>query len=387
VRLDPQDVELCLGHGEDLEAREGSISPPIVQTSLFAHRNTASLMAALSDEFAGRVYSRGRNPTVQALERLVAALEGGEAALGFGSGMGAISAAFMGVLQAGDRVLFVNQVYGPTLQLARQLARFGVRHDVLLDTDPAAIRRALEPETRLVWFESPGTMLFGQLDVRDLVAAARERGALTAIDNSWATPLLQKPLSLGVDLVAHTCTKYLAGHSDTVAGALVGSEALLRQVFERAYMLGGAVLSPLDAWLVIRGMRTLPARLERHEASALVRAEWLLGHPRVRRVFHPAFDPPPGPGDQLAGWSGLFSLELDTGEHRDVARFLDALRRFRLGVSWGGVESLAITPNRGSNAEALAASGLPAGLVRLSVGLEPVDSLRADLERALETLP
>jgi len=386
VRLDPRDVELCLGHGEDLAARGGSISPPIVQTSLFAHPSTASLAAALADEFAGRVYSRGRNPTVEALEQVVAALEGGEAALGFGSGMGAISAALLGTLEAGDRVLFVNQVYGPTLQLARQLGRFGVRHEVLLETDPGSIRRALEPETRLVWFESPGTMLFRQVDIRALVAAARERGALTAIDNSWATPLLQKPLALGVDLVAHTCTKYLAGHSDTVAGALVGSEALLRQIFERAYLLNGAVLSPHDAWLTLRGLRTLPARLERHESNGLLVAERLRAHPRVRRVFHPAFDPPPGPGDQLAGWSGLLSAELDTEAFADVERFLDSLTRFRIGVSWGGVESLAISPNRGSNAEALEAQGIPPGLVRLSVGLEPAESLIADLERALEAL-
>ncbi|MCC6431827.1 MAG: aminotransferase class V-fold PLP-dependent enzyme, partial [Gemmatimonadaceae bacterium] len=197
------------------------MSTPIVMTSLFAFPTLEALQQGLANESTTHVYSRGQNPTVEVLERKLARLERGEACKCFGSGMAAVSAAMLGVVRAGDHVLFVNQTYGPTLQLAEHLTHFGVSHDVLLATDAASVAAALRPNTRLVWLESPGTMTFRVLDLEAISAVVRAHGAITCIDNSWATPLLQKPITLGVDIVVHTASKYLNGHSDLMAGAVI----------------------------------------------------------------------------------------------------------------------------------------------------------------------
>ncbi|MDP2480199.1 MAG: aminotransferase class I/II-fold pyridoxal phosphate-dependent enzyme [Candidatus Palauibacterales bacterium] len=388
--IDPADVAICL---EDEAPDEGGAStpmaPPIVQTSLFSFRSFQDLLAGLADEGGHHVYTRGSNPTAEAAERKIAALERGEACRTFGSGMAAISAVLSSFLAAGDHVLFVNHTYGPALQLAGHLERFGVAHDVTLELAPAAVEAALRSETRLVWLESPGTMTFRLADVPAIAAICRERGVLTCMDNSWSTPMFQKPLAVGVDIVVHSATKYLAGHSDLVAGAAVTSEALMGPLFEKGYMLGGGILAPFEAWLLHRGLRTLPVRLARHEADALRVASFLADHPAVRRVHHPAL----AEGEegersrrQLAGTSGLFSFELARGTFESVRSVLDALERFHLGVSWGGVESLAISPENGRNASELAEMGLPRGLIRLSVGLEGADPLIDDLDRALARL-
>jgi cystathionine beta-lyase/cystathionine gamma-synthase len=301
--------------------------------------------------------------------------------------MAAISGVFLGLLRAGDHIVFVNHIYGPTLQLARHLGRFGVEHDIVLDPDPAAVEAALRPETRLLWVESPGTMLFRVADLDALAALASSRGILSGIDNTWATPLLQKPLERGFDLVAHTATKYLGGHSDVVAGAVIGSGELVQQIFYRSYLLNGGVLGPFDAWLVLRGMRTLPARLRQHESDGLAVARMLASHPAVRRVNHPALGADRELAErQMTGFSGVFSFELARDDHASVARVIDALRVPRIGVSWGGVESLVISPQRPGNAQRLEKHGIPTGLIRLSVGLEGSDVLIDDLERALDPL-
>jgi cystathionine beta-lyase len=360
-------------------------SPPIVQTSLFSFPNFGALLDGLAAEDRHHIYSRGNNPTVTAVERKLAALERGEACKCFASGMAAISAVMLGLLRAGDHILFVNQVYGPTLQLAEHLRRFGIEHDILLDREIEAIERAIRPNTRLIWFESPGTMLFHLLDIPALVSLARSRGIVTCIDNSWATPLYQKPLTLGVDIVVHSCTKYLGGHSDLIAGAVISTAARIEELFYRAFLLNGGVLAPFDAWLLLRGVRTLPVRLRQHSADALRVAGFLNEHPAVRRVFHPAFaDDQELVAAQLKGSSGLLSFELARGDFESVSRVLDALHYFRLGVSWGGFESLAISPHRGNNLAQLEAQRIPPGLIRLSVGLEGADLLIDDLAAALD---
>lgn len=373
---------MCLGHGEDLAAQGGALAPPIVQTSLFAHESLAELAAALASEHDHTVYSRGNNPTVAAVEAKLARLERGAACRCLASGMAAVSAVLLSQLRAGDHVLFVNQVYGPTLQLARRLERFGIEHDVTLELGVDAVGRALRPATRMVWMESPGTMLFRQLDVAAVAALASNRGIVSVVDNSWATPLFQKPLTLGVDLVVHSATKYLGGHSDLVAGAVVGGAEAMERLFYDSLLLLGGVLGPHDAWLLNRGMRTLPVRMRQHHHDALELARRLAEHPHVARVFHPGI----GGGafaEALGGYSGLFSFAIGGGDFAAVARCVDRLRLFRVGVSWGGVDSLVIAPNRGDNADTLAAAGIPLGLVRLSVGLEGVEPLWADLEQAL----
>jgi len=398
MRIHPEDIRLCI---EDPVERYGDgaapTSVPIVQTSLFSFPTLSDLQDGLLNEMGTHVYSRGQNPTVEVLEEKMAALERGEAAKAFASGMAAVSAVFLGLLEAGDHVVFHNQIYGPTLQLARQLQRFGITHDVVLELDAGAVEAAIRPETKLIWTESPGTMLFRVADLAAVAALARDRGITAAIDNTWTTPLLQKPLTLGFEVAMHTATKYLGGHSDVVAGVVVTDRERMQRIFHRAYLLQGGILPPLDAWLLLRGMRTLPARLREHEATGLAVAEFLRDHPKVAAVHHPAFTADPElSARQMTGYSGVFSFQLREGAeagpgpdgaaraHGAVERFTDSLDCFRIGVSWGGVESLVISPQRKDNAASLERHGLPPGLVRLSVGLEGAETLVDDVARALE---
>ena len=379
--VDADDIRICL---EDHPAREPEVEPmatPIVQTSLFAFPDFESLIAAGAAENRHTVYTRGQNPTVEALEWKLAQLEKGEACKAFGSGMAAISAVFVGLLEAGDHILFVNNTYGPTIQLAKQLRRFGIEHSVTLDLDPSDVAKAIQSNTRMVYVENPGTMMFRTLDLAAIAAVARERGVLTCIDNSWASPLFQKPLIHGIDIVVHSATKYIGGHSDVVAGAVITTSALMEQIFYRAFLLLGGILHPFDSWLLLRGLRTLPVRMQQHESDALRVAEFLRNREEVVAVHHPAFmEASPA----LTGYSGLFSFELKDAGFAEVSRFIDALKRFRIGVSWGGVESLVISPNRGKNLHWLDAQRMPHGLIRVSIGLEGADALIEDLTAALE---
>ncbi|HEX6937973.1 MAG TPA: aminotransferase class I/II-fold pyridoxal phosphate-dependent enzyme [Longimicrobiales bacterium] len=385
--IDPTDIAICAGDEGDGAAGVQPAAPPIVQTSLFTYPTFEALLDGLAAEHRNPVYSRGQNPTVEVLERKLAALERGEACKAFASGMAAISAVMLGLLRAGDHVLFVNQTYGPALQLAERLRRFGIEHDLLLDTGVDAVARSLRPNTKLVWLESPGTMLFRVLDIAAIAELAREHGALTCIDNSWATPLFQKPLTLGVDVVVHSATKYIGGHSDVVAGAVVTTAERMEELFYGAYLLNGGILGPFDAWLLLRGLRTLPVRMRQHEADALRVAEFLAGHPAVRRVYHPALSEDRALVErQLTGCSGLLSFALVRDDFDSVARVINGLRRFHIGVSWGGFESLALSPNRGTNGDALDAQRIPRGLIRLSIGLEGAELLIDDLAAALAPL-
>lgn len=378
--ISPEDIRICL---EDQPARQPGIEPmatPIVQTSLFAFESVDALISAASRENRTTLYTRGQNPTVEVLEKKLAALEQGEACKAFGSGMAAISAVMMGLLSSGDHILFVNNTYGPALQLAKQLGRFGITHTLLLDIEPDDVRNALLPNTKLIWLENPGTMLFRTIDLGAIADIARQHDALTCIDNSWASPLFQKPILHGIDIVVHSATKYIGGHSDVVAGAVIATEERMTQIFYRAYLLLGGILHPFDSWLLLRGLRTMPVRMQQHERDALHVAEFLRGRPEVAQVNHPAFGTPSA---SLTGFSGLFSFVLKDAGFDEVRRFIDRLQRFRIGVSWGGVESLVISPSRGNNIPYLDAHRLPHGLVRISIGLEGTDALEADIDRAL----
>ena len=288
----------------------------------------------------------------------------------------------VGLLSAGDHILFVNNTYGPALQLAKQLGRFGITHTLLLDTEPHDVRNALLPNTKLIWLENPGTMLFRTLDLAAIADIAKQHGALTCIDNSWASPLYQKPLLHGIDIVVHSATKYIGGHSDVVAGAVITTEERMTQIYFRAYLLLGGILHPFDSWLLLRGLRTMPVRMEQHEKDALRVAEFLREQPEIAEVNHPAFGKP---SSSLTGYSGLFSFVLRDAEFAQVRDFINGLTRFRIGVSWGGVESLVISPNRGNNLHYLETHRIPQGLVRMSIGLEGADALIEDIAASLSS--
>lgn len=370
---------------QDAEIPGGAVVPPIFQTSLF----TFASYAELADCFAGRdrrpLYSRGDNPTVMEFERKIAALEGAEAARATASGMAAISATVLAFVGSGERILAVRHVYGDAYRLfQRLLPRLGITVDYVDGSDPEAVAAAL-PGAKLLYLESPTSMAFELQDIEALTRLARAQGVLSVLDNSWATPLFQRPLAHGVDLVLHSASKYLGGHSDTVAGVVAGRAELIACINATTQPYLGAKLSPLEAWLLLRGLRTLALRLPRHQASGLLIAERLCHHPAVARVLHPAWSNHPGKRT-LAGYSGLFSF--DVGEGIDVPALVDALRLFRIGVSWGGHESLVMPAmaslEQSPDANSLQRFGVSPRNVRLHVGLEDPEALWADLVQALD---
>lgn len=387
------DLSYILNHlGEERERYFGAVAPPIVQSSIFAFPSVAKMREGFGDELGHHVYTRGNNPTVEILRKKVAALEGAEDCLMFGSGAAAVSAGAIACVSGGDHVVCVARPYSWTRAVLRDLlGRFGVTTTFVDGTDASNFESALTERTRLIVLESPNSMTFEQQDLAAVAALARGRGIRTLCDNSYATPLNQSPLALGIDLVAHSATKYLNGHSDVVAGALCGSAELVREVFRGPYMTLGAILAPHDAWLMIRGLRTLPIRMQRIAATTAAVLEFLQAHPRVRQVYSPRASSNPQLAlseRQLRAASGLLTIDLDAADVAAVERFCDGLTRFLMTVSWGGYESLAfpVCAVYPPDAPLRPAGALPLSLVRLSIGLEEADVLIADLEAAFARL-
>lgn len=390
VAIRPSERAEILARAATLLAHDGNLPfdpvvPPIYQTSLFTFRSYAEMADAFGGVVRRPMYSRGDNPTVMEFEQRIAALEGAEASRAFSSGMAAISAAVLGFVDSGQRIVAVRHCYGDAFRLfERLLPALGIQVDYVDGSDVDAVAAAL-PGARMLYLESPTSMVFELQALPRLAELARAHGAISVIDNSWATPLFQQPIAHGIDLVLHSASKYIGGHSDVVAGVLSGSAAHIAQVNTRSYPVLGAKLSPFEAWLLLRGLRTLPMRLQRHERSGLAIAERLRDHPLVTRVHHPAFSNSPGRAT-LHGTTGLFSFEAD--EAVDVPAFIDALRLFRIGVSWGGHESLVVpamaTLRQTPGVNSLSRFGVTERLIRLNVGLEDADDLWADLAHAFD---
>jgi cystathionine beta-lyase/cystathionine gamma-synthase len=387
------DLSYILNHlGEDRESYHGAVAPPIVQSSIFAFPSVDAMRIGFRDEFAQHMYTRGNNPTVAILRRKVAALEGAEDCLAFGSGAAAMAAGVFACVRAGDHVVCVAKPYSWTRGLLRDLLpKFGVTTTFVDGTDVDNFEQALKPETRLIVLESPNSMTFEQQDLAAVARLAKARDIRTLCDNSYATPLNQSPIALGIDLVAHSATKYLNGHSDVVAGVLCGSEVLLREVFKGPYMTFGSILSPHDAWLLIRGMRTLAVRMERVAATTAKVLEFLEVHPKIRHVYFPQARSNPQlelSERQLRGASGLLTIDLEADDVASVERFCNALKRFLMTVSWGGYESLAfpVCAVFPLDTSIRPQGALPLSLVRLSIGLEEADVLISDLRQALESM-
>jgi cystathionine beta-lyase/cystathionine gamma-synthase len=384
------DLSYILNHlGEDRQRYFGAVAPPIVQSSIFAWPSVDAMRHGFTDELASHMYTRGNNPTVEILRKKVAALEGAEDCLMFGSGAGAISAAVIASLRGGDHAICVAKPYSWTRAVLQNLlGRFGVTTSFIDGTAIANFEAALTDKTRLIVLESPNSMTFEQQDIAAVAKLAKSRGIRTLCDNSYATPLNQSPLALGIDLVAHSATKYLNGHSDVVAGALCGSHALIEEIFRGPFMTLGSILAPNDAWLMIRGLRTLSIRMKRiAETSAEVLA-FLESHPKVRRVYSPRATGNPQldlTERQLRGASGLMTIDLDAPDVPAVERFCNGLERFLMTVSWGGYESLMfpVAVVHAPDAPVRVAGMLPLSIVRLSIGLEEPEVLIRDLEQAL----
>ncbi|MBB4292277.1 cystathionine gamma-synthase [Rhizobium leguminosarum] len=360
-----------------------AVVPPIFQTSLFTFSDYDEMIAAYRGEKVRPTYTRGLNPTVRAFEEMLAKLEGAEDALGFASGMAAISSAVLSFVEPGDRIVAVRHVYPDAFRLfGTILKRMKIGVTYVDGRDEEAVARAL-PGAKLLYLESPTSWVMEAHDVGALAALAKRHGVVSMIDNSWASPFFQRPLTLGVDLVIHSASKYLGGHSDVVAGIVAGSQAMIARVKAEAYPYLGGKLSPFDAWLLIRGLRTLPLRMRAHEASALEIARRLQRLDVVETVCHPGLANRPPAG--LNGTSGLFSFIFREGV--DIRTFADHLKLFKLGVSWGGHESLIVPGEvvlqQKAQPNSAHAFGIHARSVRLHVGLEGTEALWRDIEEAL----
>lgn len=361
-----------------------AVVPAIVQTSLFIFSSFAEMAQTFAGHKRRNVYSRTTNPTVEAFETKMALLEAADGAIGFPSGMAAISGAVLAFVEPGDRIVAVRHLYPDAYRLFETLLkRFRIAVSYVDGRDLAAVDRAL-PGAKLFYMESPTSWTMEAHDVGALAAAAKRHGALSVIDNSWATPVFQQPATLGVDLVVHSASKYIGGHSDTVAGVVAGRADLIETIRRTICPYIGAKLAPFEAWLLLRGLRTLPARLVRHQASALTIARRLADHPAVTAIHHPGLEGPLPRG--LAGTSGLFSFEFDPAV--DIPRFCDTLQLFQLGVSWGGHESLVVpalvTRVQAAGPNSALDFGVPETMVRLHIGLESTEALWDDLAGAID---
>jgi cystathionine beta-lyase/cystathionine gamma-synthase len=376
--------------GEDRAQYFQAVAPPIIQSSNFVFPDLDAFRASFSDELAHHVYSRGNNPTTQILREKLAALEGTEDALVFASGAGAIAAAVIGNVAAGDHVVCQNAPYSWTTALLKKfLSRFGVEHTFVDGTDIQKIEAAIRPNTKVLFLESPNTMTFEIQDLEACAALARRHGLVSMIDNSFASPIFQNPAAFGIDIVLHSGTKYLNGHSDVVVGVLCASRAMTKKIFDSELMTLGGILSPNDAALVLRGLRTLPLRVQRSDESGAFLLEKLRGHAKVERIWHP-FEPDSPQlalaKKQMRGCGGLFSVQFKTDSEAKMENFIHRIRRFLMAVSWGGHESLMIPTIGFYHVKGRSNPPMPYTFVRFYVGLEDPAWLWEDLEQAMEAL-
>lgn len=368
---------------------DSSIAPPIYPSVTYRADSADEFRAMATEARHPRFYARYGSPTHARVEKLVSELEGAEAALVFASGMAAISSAVLSQLEAGDHVVAQRSHYMGTTQLVGSvLARFGVSSTIVEQTDTGAFESALRPETRLVLLESPSNPLLQLTDLAAVAAIARRRGIPTLADNTFATPINQKPLELGVDMVVHSATKFLGGHHDLLAGVIAGSRAAVERAWETSIVLGGN-LGAFEAWLLLRGLRTLGIRVERQNATAQAVAEFLQRHAAVASVHYPGLPSHPQHAlarSQMRAYGGVLSVVLRDGASA-AQRFMQRTQLFAHAVSLGGIESLAMhaatTWSGTLTEEQMRASGVDPGLVRLSVGLEDAADLIADLDQAL----
>ncbi|MER7415272.1 cystathionine gamma-synthase [Micromonospora peucetia] len=372
---------LAIHAGQDPEARTGAVIPPIYQTSTYAQD-------AVGAPRLGYEYSRSGNPTRDALQECLAALEGGPVGLAFASGLAAEDTLLRTVCKPGDHVVIPDDAYGGTYRLfARVAERWGLDFTPAKVSDPDAIRAAVEPgRTRIVWVETPTNPLLGIADIAALAGIAHDVGALLVVDNTFASPYLQQPIAHGADVVVHSTTKYIGGHSDVVGGALVAADTGLGEELRYHQNAMGAINGPFDAWLTLRGIKTLGVRMDRHCDNAERIAAYLDGHAKVGQVIYPGLPAHPGhevAAKQMRRFGGMISFRAAGGEEHAV-EICNRTGLFILAESLGGVESLIEHPGRMTHASAAGSPlEVPGDLVRLSVGIETVDDLLADLEQAL----
>ena len=380
----------CIHAGDDLDDR-GGIFTPLYNHSTFGFPDTQSVLDVVEGRVDGSLYTRyGLNPTIQSLEKKLAAVEGGETAWVFSSGMAAEAATFLAHCKSGDHIVCIGDVYGGTYELLdTNLPDLGITTTFILGSDVHNLSEVITANTRIVFFETPTNPNMEVLDIVAIGAVAKKHGALTVVDNTFATPVNQKPFELGADLVIHSTTKYLGGHSDLTGGTVIGPTELLTPIWTWRKNLG-QMMAPEVAYLLARSLRTLVVRVKAHNAATQILAERLLEHPRISKVNYPGLPDFVGYNiakQQMTGFGGMISFVVD-GDAQDTAEIVDQLKLFSIAPSLGGVESLVTQPitttHYNLTAQERAKRGIVDSMVRISVGLEDVEDLWADLEHALK---
>jgi methionine-gamma-lyase len=381
---------LAVHAGEGVCPVTGAVDTPIYQSTTFAAADSDEMAAVYGGEKPGYMYTRYGNPTIHALEEKIAALEGGEAALATSAGMAAISTAILGYIKAGDHVVASRSLYGAAYNfLNKKLPRMSASTTFVPSVEVAEFERAIQPNTRLIYFETPTNPVLDVLDIRGIAELGRSRGIPTMMDNTFASPALQQPLKLGVTVVVHSATKYLCGHGDAMGGAIVGLEPYISELRQEVFRDFGGVMSPFNAWLMLRGIRTLHLRMPAHCANARRVAEFLAGHPKIERVNYPGLKRHPGhelAAKQMRDFGAMMSFEVNGG-YDGGKMVMDRVKIFARAASLGDTRSLIVhsasTSHRAVPREQRVTMGITDGLVRLSIGIEAAEDLIDDLEQAL----
>ena len=373
----------------------GAVVPPIFQNSLFTFESWEAIDAAFENRAESYIYSRGKNPTVQLVEEKLAQIACGEKAQLFPSGMAAITAACLHVLTPNSHVIAIKNMYGPANNLlVNYLAKkMNIETTFVSGNSLDEINSAIKKNTKLIYLESPSSAVFSLQDITAITTLAKQNGMKTIIDNTWATPIFQKPLTMGVDLEVHSCSKYLGGHSDIIGGVVIGNERDIQSIFHNEYELLGSKTAPMEGWLLLRSLRTLTVRLKQHQESALKVANYLENHEKIAHVNYPGLvshSQHDLAKKQMQGFTGLLSFQLNITQIDKIKTFVNTLNLFQIGVSWGGHESLIYVPAisylKELSQEQFTNMGISLGDVRISVGLENVDDLIEDLNTALLTI-
>ena len=387
----PNDLSYILTEfGEERENYYNAVAPPIMQTSNFTFKKVDDMRKAFADEMSGYLYSRGLNPTVEILRKKLAALDGAEDCLVFNSGAAAIFAGVLANVKSGDHIVSVRNPYTWAQKMFDVvLPRFGVTTTYIDGRDIKNFENALKPNTTLIYLESPNSWDYALQDLKAVATLAKSRKIITMIDNSYCTPLYQRPIDLGIDLSMQTATKYISGHSDTLGGVLSGSHQMMKKIFDSEYLNIGSGIQPFNAWLLVRGLRTLPARLERITRTTIEVVNFLKQHPKVEKVIFPfdeSFPQHELARKQMRGACGLFTFAMKNGTCASITQFCESLKHILMAVSWGGHESLVIPKCAGIDPRDFDANNIEHRYIRMYVGLEDASYLIADLTQALNAV-
>ena len=373
---------------EDREHYFNAIAPPIMQTSNFRFNTVAAMRKAFEDEMGGYLYSRGLNPTVDILRKKLAAMDGAEDCLVFNNGAAAIFAAVFANVKSGDHIISVRQPYTWAYKTFSEiLPRFGITTTYIDGTNIKNFEAARQPNTTFIYLESPNSWTYALQPIKEVAAFAKQHGIITLIDNSYCTPIHQRPIEMGIDLSMQTATKYISGHSDTLGGALSGTHRMMKKIFDLEYLAVGSGIQPFNAWLLLRGLRTLPARLERIARTTTEVVQFLKQHPNVDKVLFPFDESFPQyqlAKEQMSGACGLITITLKNGTMERITRFCESMQHFYMAVSWGGHESLVIPKCAGLQPGAFDPANDEHQYIRIYTGLEDAAYLIADLSQALE---